>query len=137
MKTLHLRVRRQCETALAVARFLERHPKVARVHYPGLRSHSQHQLARRQMKGFGSMLAFDLKGGLPAARRFCDRTRLFLLAASLGGVESLVVLPIFTSHYKMSAAELRAAGVQPGTVRVSIGLEDADDLIHDLKQALA
>ena len=137
MKSLHLRVRRQCETAMAVARFLERHPKVARVHYPGLRSHSQHQLARRQMSGFGSMLAFDLKGGLPAARRFCDRTRLFLLAASLGGVESLVVLPIFTSHYKMSAAELRAAGVQPGTVRVSIGLEDAADLIADLKQALA
>ncbi len=136
MKTLHLRVRRQCESAMVVARFLERHPKVARVHYPGLRSHSQHQLARRQMRGFGSMLAFDLKGGLPAARRFCDRTRLFLLAASLGGVESLVVLPIFTSHYKMSPAELRAAGVQPGTVRVSIGLEDAADLIADLKQAL-
>ncbi len=137
MKTLDLRVRRQCDTAMAVARFLERHPKVARVHYPGLRSHSQHPLARRQMSGFGSMLAFDLKGGLPAARRFCDRTRLFLLAASLGGVESLVVLPIFTSHYKMSPAELRAAGVQPGTVRVSIGLEDSSDLIADLKQALA
>ena len=83
------------------------------------------------------MMAFDLKDGLSAARRFCDRTRVFLLAASLGGVESLVVLPISSSHYRMSVAELRAAGVEPGTVRVSIGLEDPDDLIHDLRQALA
>lgn len=82
------------------------------------------------------MMAFDLKGGLPAARRFCDRVRVFLLAASLGGVESLVILPAYTSHYKMSAAELGAAGVQAGTVRVSIGLEDAADLIEDLRQAL-
>jgi methionine-gamma-lyase len=137
IKTANLRVGRQCATALEVARYLERHPKVARVHYPGLPSHPQHRLARRQMRGFGSMLAFDLKGGLAAARRFCDRVQVFLLAASLGGVESLVVLPIYTSHYKMSHAELRAAGVAPGTVRVSIGLEDAGDLIADLKQALA
>ncbi len=82
------------------------------------------------------MLAFDLKGGLPAARRFCDRVRVFLLAASLGGVESLVVLPIFTSHYNMSSAELTKAGVSPGTVRVSVGLEDKEDLIEDLRQAL-
>jgi methionine-gamma-lyase len=137
MKTLELRVRRQCETALAVARFLARHPKVARVHYPGLPSHPDHALAKKQMAGFGSMLAFDLKGGLKAARRFCDRVRVFLLAASLGGVESLVVLPIYTSHYRMSAKELEAAGVSPGTVRVSIGLEDPVDLIDDLRQALA
>jgi cystathionine beta-lyase/cystathionine gamma-synthase len=89
------------------------------------------------MSGFGGMLAFDLKGGLPAARRFCDRARIFLLAASLGGAESLIVLPQFTSHYKMSARELAAAGVAPGTVRISVGLEDAADLIADLKQALA
>ncbi|MGB8655765.1 MAG: PLP-dependent transferase, partial [Candidatus Acidiferrales bacterium] len=89
------------------------------------------------MKGFGGMLAFDLKGGLPAARRFCDRVRIFLLAASLGGVESLVVLPIYSSHYRMSAAELRGAGVEPGTVRVSVGLEDPVDLIEDLRRALA
>ncbi|MGA9484269.1 MAG: aminotransferase class I/II-fold pyridoxal phosphate-dependent enzyme, partial [Candidatus Acidiferrales bacterium] len=137
MKTLELRVRRQCATALALARFLERHPKVARVHFPGLPSHPDHKLAKRQMKGFGAMMAFDLKGGLAAARRFCDRTRVFLLAASLGGVESLVVLPIYSSHYRMSVAELRAAGVEPGTVRVSIGLEDPDDLIEDLRQSLA
>lgn len=136
IKTLEVRVRRQCENALAVAKYLARHPKVARVHYPGLPSHPDHKLARRQMDGFGSMLAFDLKDGLAAARRFCDRVRVFLLAASLGGVESLVVLPIYTSHYRMSRKELKAAGVQPGTVRVSVGLEDPDDLIADLKQAL-
>jgi methionine-gamma-lyase len=137
LKTLEIRVQRQCATALAVARFLEGHPKVARVHYPGLASHPSHGLARRQMSAYGGMLAFDLKGGLAAARRFCDRTRIFLLAASLGGVESLIVLPQFTSHYNMSAQELAAAGVAPGTVRVSVGLEDAADLISDLKQALA
>jgi methionine-gamma-lyase len=137
MKTLEIRVRRQCETAMTVARFLERHPKVERVHYPGLASHPDHALARRQMHGgFGGMLSFDVKGGISAARRFCDRVRIFLLAASLGGVESLVVLPAYTSHYKMSAAELKAAGVAHGCVRVSAGLEDAADLIEDLRQAL-
>jgi methionine-gamma-lyase len=136
LKTLEIRVLRQCATAMAVARYLERHPKVARVHYPGLASHPSHRLARRQMSGFGGMLAFELKGGLAAARRFCDRARIFLLAASLGGVESLIVLPEYTSHYKMSAQELAAAGIGPGTVRVSMGLEDPADLIADLKQAL-
>ena len=137
MKTLGVRMERQCENAMVVARFLEKHLKVARVHYPGLASHPDHKLARRQMRGFGTMLAFDLKGGLPAARRFCDRVQLFLLAASLGGVESLVILPIYSSHYNMSAEELRRADVSPGTVRVSVGLEDSEDLIADLKQALA
>ncbi len=136
MKTLEIRIRRQCETAMAVARYLSKHPRVARVHYPGLPAHPDHKLAKQQMRGFGGMMAFDLKGGLPAARRFCDRVKVFLLAASLGGVESLVILPAYTSHYKMSAAELGAAGVQAGTVRVSIGLEDAADLIEDLRQAL-
>jgi methionine-gamma-lyase len=137
IKTLALRVSRQCENALAVAKFLEKHPKVARVHYPGLASHPDHKLAKSQMRGFGSMLAFDMKGGISAARRVCDRVRLFLLAASLGGVESLVVLPAYTSHYNMSAEELARAGVAPGSIRVSIGIEDTADLIEDLKQALA
>lgn len=137
IKTLGVRVERQCENAIAVAKFLEAHPKVAHVHYPGLKSHADHKLARKQMRGFGSMLAFDMKGGLPAARRFCDRVKLFLLAASLGGVESLVILPIYSSHYNMTKEELQRAGVSPGTVRVSIGLEDTKDLIEDLKQALA
>jgi len=137
IKTLELRVERQCKNALAVAKFLANHPKVARVHYPGLKSHPDHALAKRQMSGFGSMLAFDMKGGVAAARRVCDRVRVFLLAASLGGVESLVVLPIYTSHYNMSAKELAGAGVSPGTIRVSVGLEDSRDLIDDLRQALA
>ena len=136
IKTLGVRIERQSENAMRVAKFLEKHRKVERVHYPGLKSHPDHQLAKKQMRGFGSMLAFDLKGGLPAARKFCDRVKLFLLAVSLGGVESLVVLPIFSSHYRMSEEELRRAGVKPGTVRVSIGLEDAADLIEDLRQAL-
>jgi methionine-gamma-lyase len=137
MKTLEIRIQRQCRTAMAVAKFLEKHPKVARVHYPGLPSHPDHKLARRQMSGFGAMLAFDHKSGLAGARRFGDRIRVFLLAASLGGVESLAILPIYSSHYNMSLAELRAASVEPGTVRVSVGLEDPEDLIEDLRQALA
>jgi methionine-gamma-lyase len=137
IKTLGVRVERQCKTAMAVAKFLQKHPKIARVHYPGLASHPDYKLAKRQMRDFGAMLSFDMKGGLPAARRFCDRVRIFLLAASLGGVESLVVLPVFSSHYKMSAEELERAGVETGTVRVSIGLEDPADLIADLRQALA
>jgi methionine-gamma-lyase len=137
VRTLGVRIERQCENAMAVAKFLEKHAKVSRVHYPGLASHPDHKLAKKQMRGFGTMLAFDLKGGLPAARRFCDRVQLFLLAASLGGVESLVILPIYSSHYNMSAEELQRADVSPGTVRVSIGIEDSQDLIADLKQALA
>jgi len=136
IKTLGVRVARQCENAMAVATFLEKHRKVERVHYPGLPSHPDHELAKRQMRGFSSMLAFDMKGGLPAARRLCDRVRLFLMAASLGGAESLVILPIYSSHYDMSDEELKRAGVGPGTVRVSLGLEDKEDLIEDLKQAL-
>jgi len=137
IKTLETRVERQCKTTMQIAKFLARHPKVSRVHYPGLPAHPDHALAKRQMRGYGALLSFDLKGGLKAARRFCDRVRLFMLAASLGGVESLVILPIYTSHYKMSLEELRAAGVEPGTVRVSVGLEDPGDLIEDLRQALA
>ena len=137
LKTLGIRIERQCRNAMAVAKFLEKHPKVARVHYPGLPSHPDHKLAKAQMRGFGGMLAFDHKGGLAGARRFGDRIRIFLLAASLGGCESLAVLPIYTSHYNMSAAELQAASVSPGTVRVSVGLEDPEDLIEDLRQALA
>jgi methionine-gamma-lyase len=137
MKSLGPRVRQQCATAIEVAKYLSKHPKVGRVHYPGLKTHPDHALAKRQMSDFGAMMAFDLKGGLAAARRFCDRTHLFLMAASLGGVESLCVLPIYTSHYKMNKQELAGAGVEPGTVRISIGLEDSADLIEDLRQALS
>jgi cystathionine beta-lyase/cystathionine gamma-synthase len=136
LKTLELRVRRQSETALKVARFLTKHPSVAGVHYPGLPTHPNHRLAKSQMDGFGGMLALDVKGGLAAARRVCDRTQIFQLAVSLGGTESLIMLPQYSSHYGMSTKELAAVGVTPGTIRLSTGLEDAADLIADLKQAL-
>ena len=136
LKTLEVRVEKQCKTAMAVAKFLERHPKVARVRYPGLASHPDHKLAKKQMSAFGAMMSFDIKNGLRGARSFGDRIRVFLLATSLGGVESLVSLPIYTSHFGMSTDELHAVGVEPGTVRLSIGLEDAEDLIDDLRQAL-
>lgn len=137
IKTLHLRVERQCENALALARHLEGRPKVARVLYPGLASHPGNEIARRQMAGrFGGIVAFVLQGGIAAAERFYDGLRLLARAASLGGVESLVSLPVHTSHYGMSAEQLREAGVDPGTVRVSLGVEDAEDILEDVDQAL-
>lgn len=137
IKTLHLRVPRMCENALALARHLEGRPKVGRVLYPGLASHPGHAIASRQMSGFGGVLAFVLEGGLPAAERFYDGLRLIARAASLGGVESLVSLPVHTSHHGYTEEQLRAAGVDPGMVRVSLGVEDADDLIADVDRALA
>ncbi|MBI3932971.1 MAG: aminotransferase class I/II-fold pyridoxal phosphate-dependent enzyme [Acidobacteria bacterium] len=137
LKTLHLRVQRQGENALAAARFLEGHPRVRRVLYPGLPSHPAHEVAKRQMSGFGGMVSFVLDGGLPAAERFYDGLRLIARAASLGGVETLVSLPVHTSHHGYSEAQLREAGVDPGMVRVSFGVEDADDLVADLDRALA
>ena len=136
MKTLGVRLARQCETAFRVAKFLEKHPKVARVHYPGLKSHPDHQLAKKQMRGFGSMLAFDLKGGLPAARKFCDRARLFLLAASLGGVESLVNHPAIMTHASVPAERRKELGIHDNLIRLSVGIEDLADLQEDLRHAL-
>ncbi len=136
LKTLHLRVPRQCENALFLARRLEGHPAVVRVLYPGLPSHPGHDVARRQMRAFGGMVTLVLAGGLPAAERFYDRLRLVTRAASLGGVESLVSLPVHTSHYGLAESKLREAGVDPGMVRLSLGVEDADDLIADVEQAL-
>jgi cystathionine beta-lyase/cystathionine gamma-synthase len=137
MKTLHLRVQRQGENALALAVHLERHPKVARVIYPGLRSHPGHETARRQMSGFGGLVSFVLHGGLAAAERFFNSLGLMARAASLGGVETLVSLPVYTSHYGYTPEQLAAAGVDPGTVRVSLGIEDAADLLEDADRALS
>jgi cystathionine beta-lyase/cystathionine gamma-synthase len=136
LKTLHLRVERQCANALALARHLEPHPKVSRVFYPGLPSHPRHELARRQMSAGGGIVAFVVAGGLPAAERFYDGLRLVARAASLGGVESLVSLPVHTSHHGYTDEQLRAAGVDPGMVRVSLGVEDAADIIADIGRAL-
>jgi methionine-gamma-lyase len=137
LKTLHLRVPRQCENALALARRLEGHPAVRRVLYPGLPSHPAHDVARRQMSAFGGIVTLVLAGGLGAAERFYERLHLVARAASLGGVESLASLPVHTSHHGLPESELHEAGIDPGMVRLSLGVEDADDLIADVEQALA
>jgi cystathionine beta-lyase/cystathionine gamma-synthase len=136
MKTLELRVRRQCDNALTVARFLSTHPRVERVHYPGLADDPYHELARVQMSGFTGMLAFTVKGGLEEARRVTDRLQLILYASSLGGVESLASLPVRTSHLRYSPEDLVKAGVAPGMIRLSCGVESAEDLVSDLRSAL-
>jgi cystathionine beta-lyase/cystathionine gamma-synthase len=136
IKTVHLRVARQSESALALARHFEGHPKVRRVLYPGLPSHPGHEVASRQMSAFGGILSLVLTGGLPAAERFYDGLRLVSRAASLGGVESLASLPVHTSHVGYTDEQLKAAGVDPGQVRISIGVEDAADLVEDVAQAL-
>ena len=135
LKTLPLRIERQSATALRIARWLSEQPRVQRVFYPGLPSHPDHDLARRQMTAFGGMVTFSV-GTKERAFRFWDRLRLVARAASLGGVETIASLPILFSHTGYSAQELARAGVDEGMVRVSIGLEDADDLIADLAQAL-
>ena len=137
LKTVHLRVHRQCENAMALALHLEAHPKVKAVLYPGLSSHPANELARLQMSGFGGVLSFVLQGGLPAAERFYDGLTLMARAASLGGVDTLVSLPVHTSHHGFSDEQLRAAGIDPGMVRVSLGVEDAVDLLADADAALA
>jgi cystathionine gamma-lyase len=136
LKTLALRMERHCASALAIAQWLERHPAVDRVHYPGLPGHAHHALARRQMHGFGGMLSANLRGGLPAARRFLERCEIFALAESLGGVESLIEHPGIMTHASVPAAERVRLGIGEGLVRLSVGIEDLDDLIQDLDQAL-
>ena len=137
LKTLGLRVARHNDSALAVARALDGHPALAAVYYPGLTSHPDHAIAAAQMRGFGGMLCLDLAGGQTAAFRAFDRLRIVQRAASLGGVESLCSLPILTSQYGLDDTALARAGVTRGMMRISIGLEDADDLVADLRQAIA
>jgi len=137
IKTLAIRMREHEHNARQVAAFLVDHPKVARVFYPGLADHPQRDLARRQMSGFGGMISFEVKGGLEAARRVVERTRLFTLAESLGGVESLIELPAAMTHASIPAETRRAHGVADGLVRASVGIEDVADLISDLDRALS
>jgi cystathionine gamma-lyase len=137
LKTLALRMERHCASALAVAEHLNRHPKVARVNYPGLASHPQHALARRQMAGFGGMVSAELKGDLGDAKRFLERVEIFSLAESLGGVESLIELPSLMTHASIPAEQRAALGVSDTLVRLSVGIEDVVDLLGDLDQALA
>jgi len=136
LKTLALRMERHCANALAVAEHLSAHPKVARVHYPGLAGHPQHALARRQMRAFGGMVTIELAGDLAVARRFLERVEIFALAESLGGVESLIEHPAIMTHASLPPAQLKALGIGDNLVRLSVGIEDVEDLIADLDQAL-
>jgi cystathionine beta-lyase/cystathionine gamma-synthase len=136
MRTYFLRYERQCANALAASQFLESHPRVKRVHYPGLGSHPQHQLARRQMSDFGTVVTIELDGGLEQGARFAEALQFFSISASVGSTESLVMPPQLLASHEYTAEQRAASLVTPGTVRLSIGLEDATDLIQDLSQAL-
>jgi cystathionine beta-lyase/cystathionine gamma-synthase len=137
LKTLYVRVKRQNSSAQRVAEWCATRPEISTVHYSGLPSHPDHTVAKQLLDGFGGMLAFELAGGAAAAERFLPALRLFTHAASLGGSDSLVIEPRFSSHARMSPEERQEAGIPDGLVRLSIGLEDPDDLLADLEQALA
>jgi cystathionine beta-lyase/cystathionine gamma-synthase len=136
LKTLDLRVRAACENALALAEALRGHEKITRVYYPGLSENPDYELAQKQMRAFGGVVAIDIKGGEAEAERFFDNLRLIHSATSLGGVETIAGYPLYSSHNGFSAAQLRAAGVSASTIRFAVGIEDAADLIADVKQAL-
>jgi cystathionine beta-lyase/cystathionine gamma-synthase len=141
LKTFELRVQRQNENAMELAEFLEHHPKVHRVLYPGLPSHPQHKIAKKQMvsggeNGYGGMVTIEVKGGVKSAVRVCDSLRVAVNAMSLGGVETLVSIPVYSSHVNMSDAELKSHGVTPGMIRISVGVEGIGDLKEDFVQAL-
>jgi cystathionine beta-lyase/cystathionine gamma-synthase len=137
MKTMALRVRQQNSNAMALAEFLSTHRKVAVVHYPGLKTHPQHQLARKQMRGFGGMLSFEIRGTTKDAMRFTESLKVASLAASLGAIETLVTQPFNMTHTQMSAKEREKTGIPETLVRVSVGIEDEEDLIDDFRHALA
>jgi cystathionine gamma-lyase len=137
LKTLSLRMERHCTSALKIAKFLEAHPAVDGVIYPGLASHPQHELAKRQMRGFGGIVTARIGGGLEGTTRFLERCQLFTLAESLGGVESLIEHPAIMTHASVPPEVRAELGIDDGLVRLSVGIEDADDLIEDLRAALA
>ncbi|MDE1898509.1 MAG: PLP-dependent transferase [Xanthomonadaceae bacterium] len=137
LKTLHLRMRAHCENAMELARWLEQHPAVERVIYPGLKSHPQHNLARRQMAGYGGIISLEIKGGLKKARKMLERCQLFALAESLGGVESLIEHPAIMTHASIPPAQRKRLGISDGLVRLSVGVEDLEDLRGELEVALA
>ncbi|OFZ19616.1 MAG: cystathionine gamma-synthase [Bdellovibrionales bacterium GWB1_55_8] len=136
LKTLHVRMERHASNAMAIAKYLEKHPKIERVIYPGLESHPQHAVARKQMSGFGGMITFFIKGGLPEARSFLEKVRIFALAESLGGVESLIEHPAIMTHASVPAETRKTLGIHDNLVRISAGIEDVKDLLADLDQAL-
>ena len=136
LKTLHLRMNTHCESALVLARWLEKHPAVERVIYPGLKTHVQHALAKRQMDGFGGIISIEVKGGLKAARRMLERCELFALAESLGGVESLIEHPAIMTHASVPPLNRKRLGISDGLIRLSVGVEDIADLKEELASAL-
>jgi cystathionine beta-lyase/cystathionine gamma-synthase len=136
LKTLAVRMERHNQNGLKVAEFLSGHSKVNRVFYPGLSTHPQFNLAKSQMRGFGGMVCFEVKGGLESAIKVIDSLKIFINATSLGGVESLASLPVLTSHFGFEETDLERADVTPGMIRLSCGIEDGDDLVEDLKQGL-
>ncbi|KUH34562.1 cystathionine gamma-synthase [Thermococcus celericrescens] len=135
IKTLAVRMERHEKNAMRIAKYLEEHPLVERVYYPGLPSHPQHGLAKRQMRGFGGMLSFELKGNLEEAVRFVESLEIFALAESLGGVESLIELPAIMTHASIPKEEREKVGIRDSLIRVSVGIEDVEDLIEDLERA--
>jgi cystathionine gamma-synthase len=135
MKTLALRVERQNESALTIARWLQKHPRVEQVNYPGLPTHEGHAIARKQMRGFGGVLSFAVRGGLPAIKKFLPKLKYAHRAANLGAVETIVGPPLVTSHVECTPEQRAAAGIPEGLVRYSTGIEDVNDLIADLEQA--
>jgi cystathionine gamma-synthase len=137
MKTLSLRVERQNESAMKIATWLQQHPQVEVVNYPGLETHVHHDVAKRQMRGFGGMLSFSVKGGLDAIKVFLPKLKFAHMAANLGCVETVVGPPVVTSHVECTDVERAVAGIPEGLVRYSTGIEDVQDLIDDLEQALS
>ncbi|MBE9068693.1 O-acetylhomoserine aminocarboxypropyltransferase/cysteine synthase [Leptolyngbya cf. ectocarpi LEGE 11479] len=138
LETLHLRMQRHCENAMAVAEFLLQHPQVEWVRYPGLETDKAYALAQRYLKqGFGAMVVFGIKGGTEAGKQFIERLSLFSHLANVGDAKSLAIHPATTTHSQLSEADLKTAGIAPGLIRLAIGIEDVDDIINDLKQALA
>jgi cystathionine gamma-lyase len=137
LKTLHLRMKAHCANALELAKWLEKHPAVERVIYPGLKSHPQHALAKRQMHGFGGIVTIEVKGGLKMAKRMLERCELFSLAESLGGVESLIEHPAIMTHASVPPANRERLGISDGLIRLSVGVEDIEDLRMELSSALA
>jgi cystathionine gamma-lyase len=137
LKTLPVRMERHAKTGDRVLRWLAAHPEVAAVYHPMLETHPNHAVAKRQMSGFGGMISFELVGDLARAKRFVESTRIFTLAESLGGVESLIEVPALMTHASIEPEKRRAIGIADGLIRLSVGLEDGEDLIADLEQAFA
>ncbi len=137
LETLDIRIKKQNESAITIARYLESHPKIARVYYPGLLSHPQHELAKKQMSNFGSVLSFEVKGGYKSGEKLVNSVKMICLAVSLGAVESLIEHPASMTHSELTSEERKKAGIGDAIIRLSVGLEDIDDIKDDLRQALA